>query len=83
MTNPFGNIITVLSKPSCVQCTATYRHLDKHDLEYEVIDITQDESAFQWAKENDCQQAPVVVFNGGHFTGFRPDLIKQLAAKLA
>jgi glutaredoxin-like protein NrdH len=83
MTNPFSTPITVLSKPSCVQCTATYRALDNLGVEYEVIDITQNDEAMAWAKENDCMQAPVVAYSGGHFTGFRPDLIKQLAAKLA
>ena len=37
--------IKVYSKPSCVQCTATYRALDKHGLEYEVVDLSLDEVA--------------------------------------
>ncbi|HEY0218064.1 MAG TPA: glutaredoxin domain-containing protein, partial [Cellulomonas sp.] len=37
--------ITVYSKPSCVQCNATYRALDKAGLAYEVVDITEDSDA--------------------------------------
>ena len=38
--------ITVYSKPSCVQCTATYRALDREGIDYQVIDISADEDAF-------------------------------------
>jgi hypothetical protein len=34
--------ITVYSKPSCVQCNATYRALHKAGVRYEVVDITED-----------------------------------------
>ena len=32
--------ITVYSTPSCVQCKATYRALDKKGVPYEVVDVT-------------------------------------------
>ena len=70
--------ITVYSKPDCMQCDATYRALNKHGLEYEVIDITQDEEALQTVKALGYQQAPVVFVNGDHWSGFRPDKIKAL-----
>ena len=74
--------ITVYSKPNCVQCDATYRALNKYGLEYEVIDITQDEEALQTVKALGYQQAPVVFANGDHWSGFRPDKVKALAADL-
>ena len=38
--------ITVYTKPGCVQCTATFRALEKiAGIEYRVIDITQDAEA--------------------------------------
>ena len=73
--------ITVYSKPDCMQCDATYRALNKHGLEYEVIDITQDEEALQTVKALGYQQAPVVFVNGDHWSGFRPDKIKALDRK--
>ncbi|BDI24113.1 glutaredoxin-like protein NrdH [Herbiconiux sp. L3-i23] len=75
--------ITVYSKPSCVQCTATYRALDKKGLEYEIFDVSIDEKALQAVKELGYMQAPVVVTDDDHWSGFRPDRIEELAAKIA
>ena len=50
--------ITVYSKPSCVQCDATYRALNKQGLEYEVVDITADPEALESVKALGYQQAP-------------------------
>lgn len=85
--------ITLYSKPNCVQCTATKRALDKADLPYEVIDITQDALAYRKILALGFMQAPVVETSlpvndtqqRGEptviyfWSGFRPDLIDQLA----
>lgn len=71
--------ISVYSKPSCVQCTATYRALDKQGIEYEVFDVSVDEKALEAVKELGYLQAPVVVTDGDHWSGFRPDKINELA----
>ena len=73
-------MITVYSKPNCVQCNATYRALNKQGLSYEVVDLTQDTEALQTVKALGYQQAPVVFTDGDHWAGFRPDKIKALAA---
>jgi len=52
--------ITVYTKPSCVQCNATYRALDSKGIEYAVVITDED-----------------------HWSGFRPDKIDELAARLA
>lgn len=71
--------VTVYSKPSCVQCDATYRTLDKHGLTYDVVDVTADAEALEYIKALGYQQAPVVVVDGGHhWSGFRPDRITAL-----
>ncbi|PFG39721.1 ribonucleoside-diphosphate reductase class Ib glutaredoxin subunit [Georgenia soli] len=75
--------ITVYSKPSCVQCDATYRALNKQGLEYEVVDITTDAEALENVRALGYQQAPVVFADGDHWSGFRPDKIKALAAHKA
>lgn len=72
--------ITVFSKPACVQCDATYRALGKHGLEYSVVDISEDAEALESVKALGYQQAPVVFADGDHWSGFRPDKIKALAA---
>ncbi len=70
--------ITVFSKPACVQCDATYRALNKHGLEYTVVDISTDAEALESVKALGYQQAPVVFADGDHWSGFRPDRIKAL-----
>lgn len=75
--------ITVYSKPACVQCNATYRALDKLGVEYTVVDVTADEQALETVKSLGYIQAPVVVTDGGHWSGFRPDKITELAAEVA
>lgn len=72
--------ITVYSKPNCVQCSATYRALDKAGLLYETVDITLDVEALEQVKSLGYAQAPVVIAGGDHWSGFRPDKIKGLVA---
>lgn len=75
--------VTVYTKPSCVQCTATYRALDSKGIEYEIHDLSEDEAALQAVKELGYLQAPVVVTEDEHWSGFRPDKIADLAGRLA
>ncbi|CAG7844014.1 Glutaredoxin-like protein NrdH [Pseudoclavibacter triregionum] len=75
--------IAVYSKPSCVQCTATYRALDKQGIEYEIFDVSVDEKALEAVKELGYLQAPVVVTEDDHWSGFRPDKISTLASRVA
>ncbi|CAM4062733.1 glutaredoxin-like protein NrdH [Kerstersia similis] len=72
-------IVTVYSKPACVQCVATYRALDKQGISYQVIDLTEDAEALQTVRDLGYQQAPVVVAGTDHWSGFRPDKISTLA----
>ena len=58
--------IFVYSKPSCVQCTATYRALDKQGIEYEVFDVSTDDEALATVKELGYLAAPVVVAGDDH-----------------
>lgn len=74
--------VTVYTKPSCVQCTATYRALDSKGIEYDVLDLSEDDMALQTVKELGYLQAPVVVTEDGHWSGFRPDKIAELAGRL-
>ena len=75
--------ITVYSKPACVQCTATYRAMDKLGLHYEVIDLAEDEAALLDVMAMGYQQVPVVVDGDDHWAGFRPDRIKGLTGLAA
>lgn len=74
---------TVYTKPSCVQCNATYRALDSKGIEYDIIDLSEDPTALETVKELGYLQAPVVVTDDEHWSGFRPDKISALASRLA
>jgi glutaredoxin-like protein NrdH len=72
--------ITVYTKPACVQCTATYRALDRAGIAYDVVDISEDDDARDYIMALGYLQAPVVVAGDAHWSGFRPDRIKTLMA---
>ncbi len=72
--------VTVYTKPSCVQCTATYRALDNKGIQYEVLDVSADDAALEQVKSLGYLQAPVVVTEDDHWSGFRPDKIAALTA---
>lgn len=75
-----SNVI-VYSKPSCVQCTATYRALDTKGVRYEVIDLTtQPVDVVDSFKARGLMQAPIVVTDTDEWAGFLPDKIAGLAA---
>ncbi|MEX5295760.1 glutaredoxin-like protein NrdH [Kocuria sp. CPCC 205268] len=74
--------VTVYSKPSCVQCNATYRALTKKGIEYNVVDVTEDEAALAHVLALGYQQVPVVETATEHWSGYRPDKITSLAVLL-
>lgn len=71
--------IVVYSKPACVQCTATTRALDRQGMEYDVIDISNDQDALELVQSLGYRQVPVVIAGEKHWAGFRPDMISTLA----
>ncbi|MBJ2122351.1 MULTISPECIES: glutaredoxin-like protein NrdH [Arthrobacter] len=71
--------VTVYTKPACVQCNATYRALDKKGITYQSVDISQDPAALERLRSMGYMQAPVVITDKDHWSGFRPDKINELA----
>jgi glutaredoxin-like protein NrdH len=62
--------IAVYIKPACVQCTATYRALDKAGIDYTTVDISQDAAARDYVMSLGYLQAPVVVVDAEtHWSG--------------
>ncbi len=65
--------ITVYTKPACVQCTATYKALDKQGIAYQKVDITLDSEARDYVMALGYLQAPVNVVAGERpLVGFPP-----------
>ncbi|MDR9764304.1 glutaredoxin-like protein NrdH [Rhizobium redzepovicii] len=71
--------VTVYSKPACVQCTATYRALDRLGVDYDIVDISQDTEALDRVRSLGYMQAPVGIAGERHWAGFRPDMISALS----
>lgn len=76
--------VTVYTKPTCVQCNATYRALNSKGIRYVIVDVTTSPAALEYITEElQYSQAPVVVVDDeNHWSGFRPDKIIELAATL-
>jgi glutaredoxin-like protein NrdH len=76
-------VLELLSKPACVQCTATKRTFDSKGAEYKTTDLTQDADALAEAKGLGYMAAPVVLVRDAvgnlvdHWSGFRPEKIAQ------
>jgi glutaredoxin-like protein NrdH len=56
---------------------------DSKGIEYEVLDLSADENALEAVKSLGYLQAPVVIADEDHWSGFRPDKIEELAQRLA
>ena len=70
--------VVVYTLPDCIQCEMTKKYLDNYKLNYSVVDISQDKEASDKITELGYKQAPVVVYNNFHWSGFRPDKIQAL-----
>jgi len=81
--------VTVYSTPNCQQCKATYRHLDKLEIGYTIVDLSAPENAelLTWITDDlGYDAAPVVVVDqdpDNHWSKYRPDRITRLAAAAA
>ena len=76
-------MVRVLSLPACTQCLFTKKKFDALGVQYEEVDMSQHPEAAQEARALGYQAAPVVITENDHWSGFRPDKIDELAARLA
>ncbi len=73
--------VTVYATTRCPQCHATQRQLDRMGVNYSVVNVDDDSTALSRLRELGYQQVPVVVTNECTWTGYRPDLLKQLGER--
>lgn len=71
--------VTVYSTPNCMQCKMTYREFDKRGIPYSVVDLSEDAEAMERMRSLGHRHAPIVEVGEDVWTGFRPDLIGQIA----
>lgn len=73
-------MIKVYSKPNCMQCDFTKKHLDRMGLEYQLVDVTTDQRALDEVQQMGFHGLPVVVADSkAPWVGYRPDELDKLA----
>jgi glutaredoxin-like protein NrdH len=76
-------MITVYTKPACMQCNATKRALDKHEAVYQMVDVTESPEAVAHVKALGYSAMPVVTVDVpdglDHWTGYVPEKIAAAA----
>lgn len=75
--------VTVFTKPRCPQCDATKRQFTKLGIPFETIDVSESPETLEQLQRAGFKQAPVVIAPDHSWTGYRPDLIRELAKSLA
>lgn len=70
--------VDVYSKPACVACDATYRAMNKAGIKYNTFNVIEDHEAGDFARSLGYQELPVVVAGEEHWSGFRPERIRNL-----
>ena len=73
--------ITVYTKPNCVQCEMTKNYFDRNNTAYDVVDITQDQEAYNHIVSLGFASAPVVITPHDAWAGFRLEKIKDAIVK--
>lgn len=75
--------VTVYTTPSCPQCEMTKKTLTRENINFTVVDLSQDDVAMDMVKnELGYAAAPVVVAGDQHWSGFRLGSIMNLSKQL-
>lgn len=77
-------MITVYSKPKCVQCEMTKEFLKANNVKFEEVNVFEDEEALEFIQLHGFQRLPVVTRNNSFdfaFSGFQIDLLDELVEK--
>lgn len=69
---------TLYVKPACVQCDMTKRFLDKNEIQYNTVDITENAEALEMVLGMGFASAPVVITDDDSWAGFQPDKLEKL-----
>lgn len=73
-------MVTVYTKPNCMQCNFTKKYLTEKEIEFQTIDVTESSEALAKVKDMGFQAVPVIVSDKEDaFYGFQPDRLAKLA----
>ena len=65
------------------ECNATKRQLTKLGVPFETVDLTENPGTLEQLQAAGFQQAPVVITPNNSWTGYRPDLIREVAQQVS
>lgn len=73
------NEFIVYTSNGCMQCKFLKDELNRRGIEFEEINVSEDDSARDYLKNMGIMSAPVLMdFEEIVFTGFRPDRLDEL-----
>lgn len=72
-------MINVFSRQNCPQCQRTKDLMKAKGIEFNVVDVTDDEKMVDSLKKQGYRQLPVVVTETDAWTGFNPQKIAEVA----
>lgn len=74
-------MITVYSKPKCMQCEMTKMWLNQNKIQFEQVDVSEHPEKLEEIKLNGFQQLPVVTLDKyfeNAWSGFNVDRLEEL-----
>jgi glutaredoxin-like protein NrdH len=70
--------ITVYTLPECAQCETTKKYLEKNNLAYLAVDLSENPKEYEVIRSLGYDRVPVVIADESHWSGFRPDKLFKL-----
>lgn len=74
--------VTVYTQPNCLPCKRVIKKLEQSNIEFDVVDITENERAYEFVKGLGAKSTPVVVGLGRAILGYEPTLLRDLVLDL-
>ena len=71
-------MITIYSKPNCMQCELSKKYLNDKGVEFKEINVFEDDEALKMLRDEGYSQMPVVDINGERHSGFRPEKLAKV-----
>ncbi|SYW14281.1 glutaredoxin domain-containing protein [Oenococcus oeni] len=68
----------IYTKNMCPQCRATKRWLKEHNIDYQEINTTDNQTAVNHLKKIGVERLPFIITDTGNLTGFKPQLLEKL-----
>ncbi|WMY75274.1 glutaredoxin-like protein NrdH [Buttiauxella selenatireducens] len=75
--------ITIYTRNDCVQCHATKRAIESRGFTFELVNLDLTPEAADDLRAQGYRQLPVVITDQESWSGFRPDMINRLRARVS